>query len=558
MGQVHLARDVLLDRPVAVKLMQQKLGDASFLDRFRREARLAAQLNHPHIATVYEFGTADGEAFLAMEYVDGKTLEAWIAEGPLDVDLVRRWGAQAASALAVAHDRGIVHRDIKAANLMITAEGSLKVMDFGVARSTTETALTMEGALVGTANIMAPEIVQGRQAGPPSDLFSLGCVLYEALAGARAFPGQDVMAVLFQVVNGKPTPIREHRPDLPDDLVALLEGLLVKDPEARFGPARAVAEVLEGKRPARAETPADATLVADRPAVAGSPPARETQTPREEPKRSRRWLWGSVAAVAVAASIWALARDRGSPSGQGGGAVDSLAMMFTRNAIQKWDVFRGDRALATPERVAEVRGLLVDATKADPSYRDSWNTLAALFVQTGDLELAERYARDGLRNQPDNSVLWGHFADVLAALEKASEAEDAYEKAVSLDPETVNYRNGYGRFLIEQGRPAEAESVLRDALGKFPDVPQLEKNLALALLEQKKLDEADRLLEAITTENNEYWEAWALWGRVAEERRDFATARTRWVKLVFSRDPLLGAEAKEAGLRIDSLEAASN
>ncbi|NNF05829.1 MAG: serine/threonine protein kinase, partial [Candidatus Eisenbacteria bacterium] len=246
MGKVYRAIDINLDRPVAIKVLTDRMiGDPEFLERFKREARLAAQLNHPNIATIYEFGEEDGTAYLAMEFVEGKTLQQLMQGRGLAFDDIYFLGGQAARALALAHSRGIVHRDIKAPNLMLTADGNLKVMDFGVARRTGDTQLTMEGALVGTAHIMAPEIIEGKVPGPAADLFSLGCVLYEMATGSPAFSGETASTILYQVAHKDPVPPRELRPDIPEDLEELIASLLVKDPAERFGPTEAVAHALE-------------------------------------------------------------------------------------------------------------------------------------------------------------------------------------------------------------------------------------------------------------------------------------------------------------------------
>jgi len=170
MGKVYRATDLELERSVAIKLLGSRSGnDPSFIERFKREARLAAQLNHPNIATIYAFGEENGEAYIAMEFVEGETLTDRLARGSLPMSEVRKFGRQTAAALAVAHEKGIIHRDIKPGNLMINRFGELKVMDFGVARRSGETELTMAGSLIGTANIMAPELVRGEGATPAAD-----------------------------------------------------------------------------------------------------------------------------------------------------------------------------------------------------------------------------------------------------------------------------------------------------------------------------------------------------------------------------------------------------
>lgn len=187
MGQVWRAHDALLDRPVAVKLLDSRAADETAAARFTLEARTAGRLSHPHVVAVHDFGAVDDRLYLVMELVEGSSLAAVIATaGRLDAHDVGVWGGQAASALAAAHRERIVHRDIKPSNLLVTADGMIKVGDFGIARFASEASagMTRTGMIIGTAAYLAPERALGRASGPPSDMYALGCVLYELLAGS--------------------------------------------------------------------------------------------------------------------------------------------------------------------------------------------------------------------------------------------------------------------------------------------------------------------------------------------------------------------------------------
>ncbi|RMF73754.1 MAG: serine/threonine protein kinase [Acidobacteria bacterium] len=248
-GRVFLARDPTLDRLVAVKVLDglDGLADAErreAVERFRREARAAAALTHPNIVTIYDVGEQDGTPFIAMEYIEGTTLDRFTRKGHLlPAAKVLDVGIQAATALDAAHRAGIVHRDIKPANLVLLADGTVKVTDFGLAKDTTTT-LTASDSLLGTPNYMSPEQIAGRTLDGRSDLFSLAVSLYELLAGQRPFPGDTVSSVLYRIVNEPPVPLARHRPDLPQELHRFFSRALAKSPSQRPADAATFANEL--------------------------------------------------------------------------------------------------------------------------------------------------------------------------------------------------------------------------------------------------------------------------------------------------------------------------
>ncbi|WP_234366039.1 serine/threonine-protein kinase [Streptomyces albireticuli] len=236
MGEVWQARDEVLGRQVAVKLLLDGDGDESAAGRFRLEAQTAARLNHPQVVAVYDFGAWDGRFYLVMELVRGPSLAQELSSrGPLDPARVATIAAQAASGLAAAHRQGVVHRDVKPGNLMLDADGTLKIGDFGIARFVDETSanLTRVGQIVGTSTYLAPERALGRPAGPASDVYALGCVLYQLLAGRPPFWADSPTALLYLHVDAEPVPPRTHRADLPPAFETYLLRMLAKQPEAR-------------------------------------------------------------------------------------------------------------------------------------------------------------------------------------------------------------------------------------------------------------------------------------------------------------------------------------
>ena len=257
MGEVHLARDTRLGREVAIKILPAaRASDRDLRTRFLREARAAAALNHPHIATIHDVSEEDGQVWIAFERIEGQSLADVLAARALGVDELIRLAIDLADAIAYAHSRGVIHRDIKATNVMLTLRGEPKLLDFGLAKFAAEPGdrepsnLTLDGAIVGTPGAMSPEQAQGRPVDARSDVFSFGSLLYEMATRRPAFAGTGVIEVVAAVVRGEPTPLAEARPDLPPGFVALVEKALQKDPAARH---QSMADLLAELRRARGQ-----------------------------------------------------------------------------------------------------------------------------------------------------------------------------------------------------------------------------------------------------------------------------------------------------------------
>jgi len=236
MAEVFEGRDRLLARRVAIKVLQLQFArDPSFLIRFKREAQAAASLSHPNIVGVYDTGSEDGTHFIVMEYVDGRTLKEVIrAEGPLYPERAAEICADVCSALVAAHARGLIHRDIKPGNVMLTPDGKVKVMDFGIARATTSETITQTAAVVGTAQYISPEQAQGQAVDYRSDIYSLGCCLYEMLTGTVPFTGATPVAIAYRHVREDPTPPRMLNADVPAPLEAICLKAMAKLPDNRY------------------------------------------------------------------------------------------------------------------------------------------------------------------------------------------------------------------------------------------------------------------------------------------------------------------------------------
>ncbi len=245
MGEVWAARDLRLDRSVAVKLLSAHMAsEAGVRERFEAEARSAARLSHPNVVQVFDSGEHDGVPYLVMELLPGRTLADEVALGPLDPESVRRVGMEVLGALEASHQAGILHRDIKPGNVLLAADGRVKVGDFGIAKSTEGVSLTSTGMIVGTAAYLAPERVAGQLATPQSDLYAVGVVLYEALSGRKPFQADTPLGLMRAVEAHQAIPLAEARPGLETSLVATVERAMAKDPRRRFSSAAAMAAAL--------------------------------------------------------------------------------------------------------------------------------------------------------------------------------------------------------------------------------------------------------------------------------------------------------------------------
>ncbi len=297
MADVFRGFDPVLHRTVAIKVLNARFAsDESFVDRFRREAQAAARLNHPNIVGVFDHGSDDGTQYIVMEFIEGRTLADALGAGR------RPTPAQAAEiarhicdALAAAHAQGVIHRDIKPANIMVTRDGTVKVMDFGIARlvSGPETA-PQTSAVLGTAAYLSPEQAQGQPVDARTDIYSLGTVLYEMLAGRPPFAGESPVAIAYKQVNEPPVPPSQINPDVPPSLDAVVMRALAKNPANRYQTAREFADDLDRVREGRPvlATPllpaGEATQVISR--------AQHTQVlpPQTEAPGSGRKVWLGV------------------------------------------------------------------------------------------------------------------------------------------------------------------------------------------------------------------------------------------------------------------------
>ncbi|MGQ0734799.1 MAG: protein kinase domain-containing protein [Acidobacteriota bacterium] len=294
MGEVYKARDTRLARSVAIKVIGAERGDESDRRRFQREARAVAALDHPHICTLHDLGEHEGTDYLVFELLQGETLAARLARGPLPIGDVLVFGCQMADALGHAHRLGIVHRDLKPQNVMLTRQG-LKLLDFGLARvipldAATKTTLassnlTGDGVVMGTPAYLAPEQIEGQEAGVASDMFALGAVLYEMITGRRAFEAPTRAAILGNILRSEPVPASKIRPGTPPSLDRIVRTCLAKDPAGRFQSAHDLMTALQWVAEDWAGVTSDVTSA-----------TRQV--------RARSWLAAAAVAIAAALGVW--------------------------------------------------------------------------------------------------------------------------------------------------------------------------------------------------------------------------------------------------------------
>jgi len=301
MADVYKAVDETLGRTVAVKVLHERFSeDPEFVQRFRHEASAAANLSHPGIVNIYDYGVERGTYYIVMELVRGTDLKAIVRqEGALDPIKVAEYGAQVCAALSTAHGYGIIHRDIKPQNIVRTPEGAVKVMDFGIARAV-DSDSTQTGSVLGTAQYVSPEQAQGRRLGPESDLYSLGVVLYELATGRLPFEGDTPVSVALKHVNDEPVPPRQVNANIPPALEAVILKAMQKDPTRRYRSAEEMRDdllrVVAGRAVAAQPRVDDTTVM---PAV-----ERTAQEPTVRRGTARKttspWMWiGIIAAIVL-------------------------------------------------------------------------------------------------------------------------------------------------------------------------------------------------------------------------------------------------------------------
>ncbi|MEV7649243.1 protein kinase [Arthrobacter sp. NPDC089319] len=497
MGEVWKAQDQVLGRIVAIKILKEEYtGDPGFLNRFRAEARHTALLNHIGIANVFDYGEEAGSAYLVMELVPGHPLSAIIErERVLSPDRTLSIITQTAKALAVAHAQGLVHRDVKPGNLLITPEGRVKITDFGIARLADQVPLTATGQVMGTAQYLAPEQATGQTATGQSDIYSLGVIGYECLSGSRPFSGESQIAIALAQVNDTPPPLPES---LPRPIRALLMSMLAKDPADRPATAEKLAEAADAIRtgdiraaeaavpgmllfegddrtglmtapvPTTGTAPTQAVSAgtSQLPAVAGAEAAglgaernwtdedldsdEPEETPRRQQKKRSPWTWPLIGLILLV--LFAVA-----------GAI-LLPMLTPTGGVES-----SSSASSSASRSS------TKTTSAPPTETQSETPSETPTVETNQLSA--------------NSFLGRPFSDVRSELENMGyqvvpdpvESSESENTVIDISPTgtvevgkaiTVTYSTGPGKVTIPGGLAGQSEQQVREALIGLGLVPQ--------------------------------------------------------------------------------------
>jgi serine/threonine protein kinase/Tfp pilus assembly protein PilF len=425
MGEVLKAKDTRLQRTVAVKVLPSELAsDAERRSRFEREAHAASALNHPNITTVFDIGEDAGTHYIVMELVEGKTLRELLDEGPLSTDKMLPLATQVAEGLAKAHAAGIVHRDLKPENLMVTDDGLVKILDFGLAKLTpqgsdedseapTETRVTQEGVFLGTVPYMSPEQAAGRPVDFRSDQFSFGSILYEKATGRRAFKKDTVPETLAAIIEDDPEPIRKLNDAVPGELAAIAERCLAKDPAARYESTEDLAKELR--------------------AVPETPSAW---------RRRRKVLWGAAAVLVALLGValgpnlrglWDQLSSRAGPA-----PIESIAVLPLRNLSgdPEQEYFADGMTEALITNLAKVSALKVIAPHSAMRYKGT---------ELSSAEIARELGVDAVVE--GSALRVGESVRIMAQL---------------IDPQTEqalwaeSYERGLENVLVLQGEVAQA------------------------------------------------------------------------------------------------------
>jgi Tfp pilus assembly protein PilF/predicted Ser/Thr protein kinase len=427
MGAVYRAHDPTLERPAAIKFIRSDLLGKDGKERFLREARACSRIAHPNIITVYAAGEDSGTPWMAMELIDGRTLREVMREGPVAWRTATKWTCQLLDALGRLHAEGIVHRDLKPENIMVTRDGVIKLMDFGLAHLTTQTAITQEGTTLGTAPYMSPEQVMGRRLDARSDLFALTTIYQEMVTGRYPFPGDHPMAVMFAIKTEPPAALRPPEADFPGALIPVIARAFEKEPEKRF----ANAEALRG-----------AILQA-------APEAGEGVHVRGVPARRILTLAAVAAVVVFALGLigWNAYQKRRA-------AADRTA---ARNLNEIGDAKDDSGDVAGAEESYRL------AIQRDPAYAVPYNNLGALALRSGDVAEADSMFREALKRDPRYSAALINLGDLY--LSRPDSAESFYRRAMAGD-EPAYAANQLGRLLLDSGRLDESRDVLASAIAQ--------------------------------------------------------------------------------------------
>ena len=531
MGVVYKAKDTTLHRFVALKFLPDEVAkDPQALARFQREAQAASALNHPNIITIYESDSHDGVTFIAMEYVRGHSLADLLKDRPLADDEAIRYALQIAEALSKAHDAGIVHRDLKPSNVMITQDGLVKVLDFGLAKvgavggqanagaeqppsvTETEALLSRPGSTIGTLLYMSPEQARGERVDARSDLFSFGVMVFEMLTRTLPSAGDNLLAVLHNLHFGTPKDIRSLRPDLPEGVAAVVSRCLEKMPENRY---QSAAEISRDLRAAEGSGVASATSKLPASASGGAAFSTRAVPLRDVPASDarvarRKWKLAAgltlLAVIAAAAAIpWARHGARNlfarflPASHRAAETVPDNPFALQHQAqiyLERWDV---------PENLDRSIALLNRAIELDHDYAPAYASLTIAYFQKNRLNADPQWVKQATQSaaralQLNSDLAEAHVAGGVAAMLGGNngEAESEFRKASELDPKSSKPHRWLGFLLTRGGNSKQAEEELQRALALDSSDWRADMDLGLLYYKTDRFAEAAKAWEKVS------------------------------------------------------------
>ena len=562
MGVVYRARDTKLGRLVALKVVSDgAAADDKVRARMLREARTASALNHPNICTVYEAAESGGQTFIAMELVEGRTLADLIGSSGLPVETLIRYATQLTDALAHAHDRGIVHRDLKGSNVIVTSDGRPKILDFGLAKqlfkdedeTVTVEPLTEEGTVAGTLAYMPPEVLNGQHADTRGDLWSLGVILYKGLTGRLPFQGKTQFDLTSAILRD---PVPPLPPTVPSGLAMIVQRLLAKSPGERYQRASEVRAALETMQHFSA------------------------QQPVTQARSSRRfWLWSAAALPMVGAVAWIGFQRFNQPSARAGprlsdGARPSnnheandfyerglqYAGSAPRTDLDQWRRML-DRALALDARFAAARGQIAFVSML-PAYYATANDTSAMYK-------AEEEARRALKDDPDCAVAHSALAGIYLNLGRKDLVPGEIDKALQANPSDPAIQLWRPMYHLTNGDYTLAIPQIRLVMERSPLFFPAHFFYAQALREQGDTDgsmrELNRILEQAPGTPRAIWEIARIHmdsGDLRRARQTLESADTQsrllpWGRLIWGLILALEGKRAEALRELDEATLAS-
>lgn len=466
MGVVYKAEDTKLKRTIAIKFLSPDLlGDLDHRARFLREAQTASALNHPHICTIHEVGEEEGKPYIAMEYVAGLSLGNVARSKLMPTADILRYGVQIAGALEHAHGRGIIHRDLKTANIMITHESGAKILDFGLAKrlgnkelreaGPSQTPLTEAGSFMGTMHYLAPEVLRGEAAAPQSDIWAFGVILYEMAVGKLPFNGQTSFELTSAILRDTPTPLP---PQVPASLGAIVTRCLEKDPGQRFHNAGEVRVALEKI------TPDDAV--------------RPAASPTGNWRRWRNRILAAAVAMAALVIIMTFISKRGFPpktkeqQAAASTAARSSPVPEANEYFKKAMMF-----LEHQFDLQRARTMLERALESDPKYAEARAWYGFTFFleidsgysnDSGFLYKAEEELRHALQDDPNSARAHSSLAALYFYQGRKELMLQEAEKALKIDPQELDAKNWLANYYTANGDYSSAKTLLNQVLEKDP------------------------------------------------------------------------------------------